>query len=365
MLQQTKTQLNNIYYISMPPEHETKIGDFTIDTSIKLPVETSDIANWDIKNLSWEMIISAMLKIMAYQPDHENIDYFRDFIFAVRPNIIGELSDSGIIKSKNRDFDLANEIFLAIEGLSPGNDRNALNIALLQEEKLNFMEASGDNGEEQQKLVEKLYLNLLDRDAVLSDTYFNAGYFFIKTRNFDKAENCFKSFIFSSDNEEKIDKAKKVLNEYKVLIDNEDIFNKAYSAILDEDEHNAISILESFLDNNPLVWNAWFLLGWAYRRISNFTEAKTALLKALNINSKESEIYNELAICTMESGNYSESRSYLETALTLNPDDLKIISNMGILEMKLGNINSAKKFFETVLVLDQNDPIAKSYLDQL
>lgn len=365
MLQETKTQLDNIYYISMPPEHETIIGDFIIDTSIKLPVETNNIENWNIKDLSWEMIISAMLKILAYQPDHKDIDYFREFIFAVRPNIIGELSDSGIIKSKNRDFELANEIFLAIEGLSPNNDRNALNIALLQEEKLNFMEASGDNCDEQLKLVEKLYLNLLNRDAVLSDTYFNAGYFFIKVRNFDRAENCFKSFILSSDNEEKIEKAKKVLKEYRVLIDNEDFFNKAYSAILDENEHQAITLLETFLNKNPKIWNAWFLLGWAYRRLSSFSEAQNALLKALNINSKEPEIYNELAICTMESGNYSDSRSYLETALNLNPEDLKVVSNMGILELKLGNTDSAKKFFETVLALDPNDPIAKNYIDKL
>lgn len=356
--------LNNIYYISLPPEKETKIGEFQIDNSIKLPVETDDFSNWNIEDLSWEMIISAMLKIMAYQPDHKDINYYRDFVFAVKPNIVSELSHSGIIKSKNKDFDLANEIFLAIEGLSPGNDRNALNIVLLQEEKFNFMEHTDPNFTQQQELVENLYLKLLNRDAVLADTYFNAAYFFIKTRDFDRADNCLESYISSSDNIEKIEQAKKLQREYKGLIENGDIFSKAYNDILNENEHSAIKNLEHLLDENKNIWNGWFLLGWAYRRVSNFTEAKLALLKALELNPTNTEIFNELSICHMESGEYNESKIYLEKALSINPDDLKIISNMGVLELKLGNIGTAKKFFETVIALDPDDAIAKSYLEQ-
>ncbi len=56
------------------------------------------------------------------------------------------------------------------------------------------------------------------------------------------------------------------------------------------------------LESNPDVWNAWFLLGWANRRISNFVEAELALSKALELNDSEVEIYNELAICNMELG---------------------------------------------------------------
>lgn len=357
--------LENIYFISLPPEQEKEIGNFKLDTNIKLPVETESIENWNPEDLTWEMIISAMLKIMAYDPGAENISYYREFIFAVRPNIINELSDSGIIKSKAGDFDLANEIFLAIEGLSPGNDRNALNIAIVQEEKLKHLESDNQIIDDQLELVQNLYSKLLNREEVLNDTYFNAAYFYINIRDFDKAEKCLTAFVDSSDDELKVKKAKELLDSYKGLIKHEDIVNKAYNEIVNENEHKAISILEEFHNENPTVWNSWFLLGWANRRISNFTQGQAALTKALSLNSKESDIYNELAICYLESGDYVNSKATLESALSIDPENLKIISNLGYIELKLGNKDLAKQFFNTVLALDPQDKVAKSYIEQI
>ncbi len=359
--------LGNIYYISIPAEFSNSIGDFKIDQSKKLPVETDGIENWNPETLTWEMIISAMLKIMAYDLDHKDIEYYRDFVKAVRPNIINELTDSGIIKSKDKKYILAEEIFLAIYGLEPQNIRNQLNLAVLYEEKADCFKINGENEKYNDLIsdVKTTYLTLIDHDSVLTDVYFNAGYFFIKIREFGKAEECFKSFIEFSDDEDKIEKAKKALSDYKSISGNEDLFNSAYNAILAEDEYKCIEMMSTYLEKNPEVWNGWFLLGWAYRRISNFTEARSSLEKALELNKKDADINNELAICFMELGDYDNSQKYLEKALIINPEDVKIISNMGIIQLKQGNREKAKNFFETVLVLDPEDLIAKQYLDNI
>ncbi|QEN05758.1 tetratricopeptide repeat protein [Thiospirochaeta perfilievii] len=359
--------LKDIYYISIPDNFKNEFDDFTIDKNILLPIETNGLENWEPKDLTWESIVSAMLKILAYNRNHKDIDYYRNFVKAVRPNIIQELTDSAIFKSSENSFSLAREIFLALDGLTPGKDRNLLNLAVLNENEADWFGKKGDfqKQEELLNLAKEIYLQLLDRESVLTDTYFNGGFFFIKIRDFEKAELCLSAFIEYSDDEDKIEKAKEVLLNYKSIISNEDIFSNAYTAILNEEEPLAIEALISFLKDNENIWNGWFLLGWAYRRLSNFTEAINALETALKLNEKDVDIYNELAICYLEVGLFDKSQKALEKALQITPEDVKIISNMGILQMKQGNMDEAKKYFETVLVYDEEDSIAKLYLEKL
>lgn len=359
--------LQDIYYISIPESFSGNFESFIVDKSIKLPIETNGIENWNPETLSWEMIISAMLKIMAYDLENPNLEYYRNFVFAVRPNIINELTDSAIFKSSEYNFSLAKEIFLAIRGLDPNNDRNILNMAVLYDNESDWFKRKGDNSKEIEFIskAKDIYLELLDKDSVLTDTYLNAGYFFIKIRDFEKAELCLNAFIEYSDDENKIIKAKKVLTEYNNILSNEDIFSSVYNLILAEKESEAIEKILEYLNDNKNIWNAWFLLGWAYRRLSSFSEAIIALNEVLNLNKKDVDTYNELAICYMETGDFTKSQKSLEKALSLNPEDVKIISNMGIVQIKMGNIETAIKYFETVLVYDEEDTIAKMYLEQL
>lgn len=358
--------LENIYYISIPEEFSGKFESLNLDKDIQLPIETMDITKFDTETLSWEMIISAMLKILAYNPEHKNIDYYREFVKAVRPNITEELTNSAIYKTKSKEFSLAKEIFLAIQGLTIDNDRNLLNLAVVYEEEADTL-VTEEELEYRNQLMEhagRIYSELLSRDSVLTDVYFNAGFYFNKIREFEKGTMCLESFVTYSDDEEKIKQAQDTLNHYKNLSGNEDFFNEVYGLILNEREAEAITKLLTFVEKNK-IWNAWFLLGWAYRRLSNFSESISALKNAIAINDSDSDTYNELAICYMENGDFADSQKALESALRITPEDVKIISNMGILQLKMGKIEEASKFFETVLIYEPEDNIAKHYLDQI
>lgn len=362
-----QNQLKDIYYISIPDTFKLSPETFKIDKDIKLPIETDGLDKWDSESITLEKIISAMLKIMVYDSDNNKIDYYRDFIKSVRPSIIEELTDSAIFKSNVKEFKLAKEIFLAINGLEPQNDMNLLNLAILYEDESDWYKSKEDIKTQEELLSDamEIYNELLAKESVLTDVYFNAGYFFIKVKNFDKAEICLKSFIEYSNNEDKISRAKKLLSEYKSILSNESILNKAYSLILNEKESEAINIIADFLIDNKNIWNGWFLLGWANRRLSNFSEAISALEKAISLNEKDTDTFNEIAICYMEMGDYTKSEKFLKKALSISPEDVKIISNMGIIELKKGNSDEAIRFFETVLVYEPNDSIARHYLDNI
>lgn len=360
--------LKSIVYISVPEELATDIGDFQVDPSVLLPVETSSgPEQWEAEELTWEQVIAGMLKVLAYDRENENLDYYRNFVKAVRPEVINELTETAILKARNRDFDLAEEIFRALIGLQPDEPKGLLNLALLYEERADAYDKVGNENLKQRYLDNafELYSDLLAFDELPSDTFFNAGHFFLKVQNFARAKELFERFIEESEEEEKIEQAREVVKklEGQNLLDN--LFKEAYDFIRLGEEQKGIERAQRFLEEHPDVWNAWFLLGWAHRRLGNYQEGREAFLKALELEEREPDLYNELAICEMELGMLTESRRRLEKALRIEPENTKIMSNLGIVSLKEGNEEEAKGFFASVLDFAPDDEIAKKYLEHL
>lgn len=360
--------LADIVYIAVPESLDRTVGDLEIDPEVMLPVEIRNREErWDPSELSWEQIIAAMLKILAYNPDHENAEYYRKFIFQARPDIVEELTETGVLKAKNKDFALAEEIFLALSGLMPGDQRVELNLALLYEQRADAAENRGDesNAKHYDEKAYESYQNLFEREEILPETHLNGAHFYLKRRNYERARMHLESYTQVGEDEEKVREAQTIINEIdsQNLLDN--LFKEAYDFIRMGKEEEGIEKIQKFLESHPEVWNAWFLLGWAYRRLEMYEEARDAFLKAEEQGSDQADTFNELAICYMELGQYAESRKRLEQALNKDPSNTKIMSNLGILAVKQGNVEEAEGFFHSVLDLEPEDPIAREYIDRL
>ena len=143
------------------------------------------------------------------------------------------------------------------------------------------------------------------------------------------------------------------------------LFQKAYDSIRMGHEADGIASIREFLASRPGVPNAWFLLGWANRRLGRYAEGRDAFMKALEVGSPHADLLNELAICLMELGELAESRKRLGEALALEPENTKVISNLGILSLKAGNKADALGFFRTVLEIEPDDRIAAKYIEDL
>lgn len=116
------------------PQDRIDFIDPAVPLPVELPYETED---FNTKNLSPEMILAGMLRILASEPDHENAAYFRRFIQAVRPDIFDELTNAAAVKAETHDFDMALEIFDMLEGLFPDQPALHLNKALVLEKCCN------------------------------------------------------------------------------------------------------------------------------------------------------------------------------------------------------------------------------------
>jgi tetratricopeptide (TPR) repeat protein len=349
-----------------PEEEGSGAGSFSIDPAIPLPVELDpETAELDLQNLSGEMILSGMLRILAEDPNRENADYYRRFVLALRPGILGEFTEAAIIKAKNGDYTIALEIIDALNGLFPRSPVVLLNRALILESRAEAPERTvrEEAAEEEKALVLRAYEEVLALDPPFPDALFNAGFFYMKQQRFEQAKNCFTRYILLADESEKRDQAERILEEIERNSLDDGIFREAYDLIRLGEEQRGLLKIRDFLEHHPDVRNGWFVLGWGLRRLGRWEDGAAAFKKAIELGENSADILNELAICLMELGDYDEARRRLETALRKDPENVKIISNLGVLASKTGDDDLAAGFFRTVLELDPEDPVARLYLE--
>lgn len=356
----------NIVFIQVPEDMAREIGSFKIDPAVMLPVELGD-GGLDLSRLGWEMIVAGMLRLLAHHPDHPSADYYRRFIRAVKPNIFQELSETGILKARNGDHDVAEEIFLALGGLAPEAPEPILNLAILNEDRADLLEQSGkeDLAEAIRAKVHGSYQRLLRMETPYPEAHFNAAFFYLKGRVFDRALELFESYLTLGQDENRLAKAREISDRLRTRSDMDALFKEAYDFIRLGDEEAGIAKARAFLARDPSVWNGWFLVGWGSRRLGRWEEAREAFLKVLDAGIEEVDTLNELAICEMELGMLVESRKRLERALRMEPENVKIISNLGIVALRQGRQAEAAGFFRTVLEINPEDQLAARQLAEL
>ncbi len=361
-------KLARVRYISIAQTTQRSIGDFKLDPDILLPVELPPgAAEGDASNVGWEAIITGALKVLAYDASNAHSDYYRSFVRAVKPDIKEEFTHLGILKARNKDYELAIEVFRALEGLFPDDAPTHMNLALVYDERARGYERSGemDLAEEFQNLAFEAYKRALADDSSEPTIHYNVAFFYLHQRSFEKAREHLEVFVKSAPGGDRVEEAWRIIHE----IDSQGLlgglFQKAYDCIRMGREEEGIAAIRRFIEMHPKVPNAWFLLGWGLRRLARYAEGRDAFLKAEQIGAPHPDLLNELAICLMELGDLVQSEARLLEALRLEPENTKIISNLGIVAMKRGKIEEARGFFRTVLEIDPQDAIAARYLENL
>jgi Tfp pilus assembly protein PilF len=356
---------------------------FTIDPSVPLPVEVDaeiSISNLQdrtdfAEKLSWEMIISGMIQVVSEISSKEEnsskeeikpywIDYYRKFVLILKPEIYNEFTGAALIKSANGDFDEALEIIAALEGLFPSSAAVLGNKAFILEEKAAELEKNSleiEASVENDK-AEESYQRALSIEPVLPEILYNAGFFFMRRKNYAAAMEHFGSFILLTEDEGKKEKVAAIVKEIKDQGLDDYRLKEAVEFIRKGKEEEALLSIRGFLEEHPKVWNAWFTLGWALRKQGRWQDALESFRKTAELGGGNPDTLNETAICLIELGELDKARKELETALRDDPENVKIISNLGVLAMKSGKKDEASGFFRTVLELNPHDPLAVKYL---
>ena len=178
----SQNPLESIYFITIPENFIQSEDAFKIDTSIKLPVQkkvNEAPGNFNPSEITTEQILAGILTVLAYDKKNENLDYYRSIILKVKPNIKKELCEAAILKTKNEDFDLAEEIFLALKGLDPEDVAITLNMALFLDQRADSFRNAGliEEADAYDSDALGYYTEAMEADPPLADAFFNAGFF--------------------------------------------------------------------------------------------------------------------------------------------------------------------------------------------
>lgn len=374
--------LDSIYFIKLPEGSVLSPKAMKIDPEIPLPVQKKnpeDPVEQDAAKLSEEQILSGILTVLAYDKKNENSEYYRKLITDVRPGIKKELAEAAILKARNEDWDLAEEIWLAVNGIDPQDKAIILNMAIFFDQKADSYRRNSlnEDADAYDEAALDYYKQAMDSDKEIPDAYFNAGFFYLKKRDYGEAKGCFESYlglVADAKDEElgengiyKKERAQEIINKISNRNLENDRFRDAYKLISEGQEEKGLEEIRKFIRDNPVVWNAWFLLGWGLRRLGRFEDAKQAFLKARECEGgdENADTLNELAICQMETGELKEAKETLVEALSMDSENTKIISNLGCLCLKMNQNEEARKYFEVVLEIDPDDKIAAAQIAKL
>jgi tetratricopeptide (TPR) repeat protein len=360
--------LRRLVFIALPEGLARPIGSFTPDSSIPLPLETgSDSERFDPRSITAEALVAGSLRLLAWKPECEHAAYYRAFVKAVRPGIMAELSEAGIAKARNKDWEIAEEIFRALAGLYPDAPEPLLDLAILSEDRAELFTQSGRDAlaEEMDERAFDAYKRLLALEPPFAPAFFNAAFFFLRRRNFDRAASLLETYVKVGDDDDKKARAKEVLQMLgqQGYLDN--LFKEAFDFIQLGEEEKGLAKAEEFIERHPELWNGWFLVGWGNRRLLRWEEGRAAFEKALALGAEGADTLNELSICLLELGRIPEARRALERALRAEPENVKIIVNLGAIAVRQDKLREAVGFFRTALDIDPSDPAAKSWLERL
>ena len=376
-----KNPLESIYFISIPENFTSSQTQLKIDPKIKLPVQKKiDEApgEFNPKEITTEQILAGILTVLAYDKKNENLDYYREIVKQVKPNIKKELCEAAILKTKNEDFELAEEIFLALLGLDSEDPALILNMALFLDQRADSYRNAGlnDDADAYDSDAQSYYTKAMSVEPPLADVYFNVGFFYMKQHKYREAKDAFETYIaLTCDvNDEdlgengvyKKERAQEIINYINEQNVDDEYFRAAYDLISHGQEEKGLEQIRLFIANNPKVWNAWFLLGWGLRRLERFSDAKQAFLECLRVGGdKNPDTYNELSLCYIQEKNFDEAQKCLLKALGMEPENTKVISNLGYLALAQGDVQGARNYFQTVLEFNPKDTIAAAELLKL
>lgn len=111
----------------------------------------------------------------------------------------------------------------------------------------------------------------------------------------------------------------------------------------------AIPLLQRHLGAHPKEWNAWYLLGQAYRFTGDLAQADIALAKSLALNDQEPPVYLAAGIVQQLAGRFDAALATFARANAINPDYHLAYNSAAFTYEKMGQLEQAQATYELAI----------------
>ncbi len=352
----------NLYFLKLSGNIQKKFAP-NLPDGFPLPIASEESQDHVLKNLSEEDVIRGLLHVIIHLDENPNRDDYVDILKRLRPDLPVQLSQVLVDRVQAQDWVTGEEIVIALTSLQEDDPRSSLQAARFFEERAAFY-ARAENWEqanEDKILAKKWYHLAVTTEPLLPAAYSDAGYFYLNLGEIEKCEEIWSEYLEITDDE----KVGKALEEVRKRRKEDELFKTAYDHILMGNEEKGILDIDLFLGQRQDVWNAWFLKGWALRRLERYDEALENFKTSLSFNPGHPDTLNELALCYFHKKDFKSAKNFWFQALKKDPQSTKILCNLGVLSQTEGKMEEAKTYFLTALEFTPEDLVAQKYLNDL
>ncbi len=354
-------KLKDIQFITLPGDR--KIGDTVLKSSTPLPVQFQ--AGQKPEDIDFNSIVAGLIKVLAWDPDNKDIDYYRDILLSLQPNVAQELNLAAISKSKKKEFEFAQELMLAVKNITKAPE-SYINLAVLYAQmtvelhnKANHVKADMYDDKIIQVLNEciKTYPNY-------APAYSEISAFHMRHGDIESARDNLARYVKLEKDEKKRKQAEKTLENFNKMLDSKDQILYAYDKMMMGCADEAITAINKYLASGEKSWEAYFIRGWAKRTLEDYEEAQKDLLESLRLESNNAEVYNELSICAREHGDLELAKNYLQIAVDLDEDDIVYKVNLAFLHLSDDEFTESRELLEKARTIDPEDPQLKFLIQE-
>jgi len=111
----------------------------------------------------------------------------------------------------------------------------------------------------------------------------------------------------------------------------------------------AIPLLQRHLGAHPKEWNAWYLLGQAYRFTGDLAQAESALAKSLALNDRDPGVLLAVGVVQQLSGRYELALATFGQANAFDPDFHLGYNSAAFTYEKMGQLEKAQATYELAI----------------
>lgn len=354
-------ELKDIRFITLPDER--KIGDVTIRSDIPIPVQFPEGSVTD--DIDFNSIVAGLIKIVAWDPENKDIEYYKKLLLELQPDVIKELNLAAIAKSNKKEFEFAEELMLAVNHLSDAPE-SYINLAVLYAQMT--VELHKKNDDTKADMYDDKIIAILNecksRHEKYAATYSEISAFHMRHGDIESARDYLAKYTELEKDKKKREQAQSTLKSIEKMLSSKDQIMYAYDKMMMGCADDALEIMDKYIASNEKRWESFFLRGWAKRVLEDYSGAQKDLLESIRIDGKNAEVYNELSICARESGDTELAKSYLQIAVDLDGDDVIYLSNLAFLHLASGEFEESRELLEKARKIDPEDPQLKYLIEE-
>ena len=225
--------LRSIRYIKVPKGMRIESDIFRLDQNIMLPVQlAAGETRLTPEGISLESIVSGMLTIIAYDENHKDASYFKDFVLTVDPMLPDKLNKAAIAKEEQKDYEFAEELFLAVYHLMP-QSASCINLATLYSAMAVDARDKGDEEKEDEYLLsaKRTLKDGLRRFGENADILAEIASYEAFTGNLEEAKDYLDRYMAAAEEGEKKQEMKKLLSRIEVQLENDEEIKEAIKRV--------------------------------------------------------------------------------------------------------------------------------------